>query len=219
MARYDVKYEHMLSIRENIIGSVVSALKKEVPDQDVLNFEVASAKTAEHGEYATNIAFILSKKVARSPRDVAEQLKKNLEHNVLFEKIEIAGPGFINFFLKKTVLQETLSRIHASKEKFGGSDSMKGKKIMVEFAHPNTHKAFHIGHLRNICLGSALVRIFESQSAHVFRANYQGDIGLHVAKFLWAYMKNKKPANFKTHTEKTQFLGAVYAEGAKAYED
>ena len=113
---------------------------------------------------------------------------------------------------------------------------------MVEFAHPNTHKAFHIGHLRNICLGESLVRIIDSQGTKAFRANYQGDVGLHVAKCLWAIQKqaplNKgdtgglKPqeqlqtpqspfqgeVKLDTPQQKAEYLGKVYAEGGKAYE-
>jgi arginyl-tRNA synthetase len=112
------------------------------------------------------------------------------------------------------------------------------KTIMVEFAHPNTHKAFHIGHLRNITTGECIVRLLESQGYTVIRANYQGDVGMHIAKCLYGIMNFQfsifQPKadsllanNLQTLddvrklsiNEKVEFLGKAYAAGSKAYEE
>ncbi len=89
---------------------------------------------------------------------------------------------------------------------------------MIEFAHPNPFKAFHIGHLRNIILGESLVRIFEFSSAQVIRTNYQGDVGMHIAKCLWAFRKideNDYPENIN---DKVSLLADSYSKGASAFE-
>ena len=109
------------------------------------------------GDYSTNIAMVLAKEEDKNPRKLAEEIKAKFESlpelMEIISRIEIAGPGFINFWLKKEVLVENLTDIEEKGESYGKSDVQKGKKLMFEFAHPNTHKAFHIGHLRNITTG------------------------------------------------------------------
>ncbi|MFH1299306.1 MAG: arginine--tRNA ligase [Patescibacteria group bacterium] len=166
----------------------------------------------DHGDFATSIALKLAKEQGKNPRQLAEEISAKLPPSELIEKTEVAGPGFINFHLSKKALQSQIQT------EFAGGDLLKDQKIMVEFAHPNTHKAFHIGHLRNITLGESLVRILESQGAEIFRANYQGDIGLHVAKCLWGYRQTQEPADLDTPQKKAEFLGKVYAIGGTKFE-
>jgi len=171
-----------------------------------------------HGDYATSIALKLAKEEGKNPRALAEEIVSKLPTSDLIEKVEIAGPGFINFYLSKHALKRQVTRCRKEGSRFGNGKSLNGKKIMVEFAHPNTHKAFHIGHLRTLNLGESLARILTAQGAEVFRANYQGDVGLHVAKCLWGYMQGEEPGDLKTPQEKTEFLGKVYARGGKIFE-
>ncbi|OGJ48128.1 arginine--tRNA ligase [Candidatus Peregrinibacteria bacterium RIFOXYB12_FULL_41_12] len=172
-----------------------------------------------HGDFSTPIALQMAREIGKNPREVATQIVNGVEKGEIVESIDIAGPGFINFRLSKQVLEGQILEVKKRKEKFGRGGSLKGKKIMIEFAHPNTHKAFHIGHLRNISLGESLVRIIKSQGAKVFRANYQGDIGLHVAKCLWGYSQSaEKIGDDATPQQKAEFLGKVYAVGGKAFE-
>ncbi len=156
------------------VFNIEKAIKLEVP------------KDTKFGDFACNIAMQIVKEVSKNPREIAQEIIDNIPENEFIEKVEIAGPGFLNITVKSEIIAEILSNIN---EKYGNSEELKGKKIMVEFAHPNTHKAFHIGHLRNICLGESLVRIINSQGTKAFRANYQGDVGLHVAKCLWAILR------------------------------
>jgi len=126
----------------------------------------------------------------------------------------------VNFFLNSQILaKETLDAI--DKKDFGSSRIGKGKKVMIEYAQPNTHKAFHIGHLRNIITGESIARIFENVGYKVFRANFQGDVGLHIAKCFWGIFQSKKEyedVKNKSIIEKAEFLGRVYALGGQAYE-
>ena len=138
------------------------------------------------------------------------------EINVLqdIEKIEVAPPGFINFHLSASTLSRTLGEVLEAKEAYGtvkssqfavrssqknkkellptANSQLHTKRIMVEFAHPNTHKAFHIGHLRNITTGESIIRLLESQGHEVVRVNYQGDVGMHIAKCLYGILQDQK---------------------------
>lgn len=98
-----------------------------------------------------------------------------------------------------------------------GCGPAKHERVMVEFSQPNTHKAFHVGHLRSAILGDALCRILEGAGYDVVRANYYGDIGLHVIKWLWNYQKFH--AGEKPDTDVTRWMGALYAEATKRLEN
>src|SRR3989344_2862415 len=121
-----------------------------------------------------------------SPKTPLSPLLQAIDH------IEVAPPGFINVFLSEGALSTKLAEVLKTGESYGVSHTqvpldLKGeadssaRRIMVEFAHPNTHKAFHIGHLRNITTSESLARLTEFTGAEVIRVNYQGDVGLHIA--------------------------------------
>lgn len=176
------------------------------------------------GDYATNVAFALAKKLKKSPLESASLLVDELtkRKSEMLERIDIAKPGFINFTLKNTFLCSQLVEpvLEEKSEKFNG------KKIMIEFTDPNPFKEFHIGHLYSNIVGEALARLIESQGAEVRRVNYQGDVGLHVAKAIYGLIIKLKEKNIdlndidkKTLEEKAKFLGEAYALGARAYEE
>lgn len=161
--------------------------------------------------------------------ELAEKIKKELEVRsrklAVIDRVEIVPPGFINFWLSKEYLISQLKRVLEQKDKFGQAEKLTDDKIMVEYAHPNTHKEMHIGHLRTLITGEALARLFEAAGAKVFRANYQGDIGPHVAKALYGVERMLSEEKLElaeigkwTSTEKAHFLGAAYVIGNKEYE-
>lgn len=133
-----------------------------------------------------------------------------------FERVE-AVRGYLNLYFSsaeysRRVVDEVLSR----GEHYGGG-SPNGQRVMVEFSQPNTHKAFHVGHLRNVILGDAVCRILEFAGWNVVRANYIGDIGLHVIKWLWNYQNHhlgETPGE-----DKTRWMGDLYAEADRRYEE
>jgi len=193
------------------------------------NIKVDRTTEAGFGDFSSNVAMQLAKSLGRNPRELADEviaeLEKNPEFGKYVEKVEVAGPGFINFFLKKDVFVEELSRIFNWKDKPDFS-VLQGKKIMFEYAHPNPFKSFHIGHLRNIVLGESLIRILESLGAEVIRVNYQGDVGMHIAKSLWAMLEKVKTGEFspedveqKSSYEKMKLIGELYAYGATKFEE
>ena len=193
---------------------ILKALEKASGKTDI---NLSVPEISEHGDYSTNI--VLGDK---NPRERAEELvsvlKKDKKLSEVVDRIEVAGPGFINFWLKKKSLKDNLSRVLDEGIEYGESDENKGVKIMVEFAHPNTHKQVHIGHLRNITTGESLCRILQSTGCEVIRVNYQGDVGLHIAKALWGLidLKQDDPDDLKG---KIALLGKAYIHGNKEYEE
>jgi len=130
-------------------------------------FSVEIPGDKSHGDYSTNIALILSKKLGKNPREVAEEIKNKIGKNNLFYKIEVAGPGFINFFISDKYFIDTLKNIDKNYGKAEGSE--RGRKIIIDYTDPNILKEFHIGHLMSNSVGESLSRIFEFEAATVSR--------------------------------------------------
>lgn len=151
----------------------------------------------------------------------------------VIDHVDVVAPGFINVFLTEASLSNQIARVLKDGERYGTSQNLvplnlEGevdphvKRIMVEFAHPNTHKAFHIGHLRNITTGESLIRILEMTGHEIIRANYQGDVGMHIAKCLWAMLHvpefDPKTVRDQEIHVKVEFLGKAYAAGSAQFE-
>jgi arginyl-tRNA synthetase len=164
--------------------------------------------------------FALAKKQGRNPAEVAKELAEEISLRVRpsggsnpIEKIQAAGP-YVNFYLKaEAVAQLLFQAMKKEKSKFGNSALGKGQKVVIEYSQPNTHKEFHVGHLRNAALGLALVKLYQASGYKVKPVTYPGDIGAHVAKCLWALQKfhaaEKPPLN------KGQWLGKIYTEASR----
>lgn len=164
-----------------------------------------------HGDYASSLPLALSKKAGKAPRAVAEALVDGLAIEQV-AKIEIAGPGFINFFLHNDFFSQSLNAIGQT-QSWGSGSAPTRKEIVVEYTDPNPFKAFHIGHLMSNAIGESIARLFESQGATVHRANYQGDVGIHIACALWGI----KQLGIDPHNGAE--LGRAYSHGARAYKD
>lgn len=184
------------------------------------NFSLEMTDNFSHGDYATNIAFVLAKQKGVSPKDLAYEIVKDLESKLsdTVSKIEVASPGFINFFLKDEVrTQEALSY----KDKNLRINILENKNVICEYTDPNPFKLFHIGHLVPNAIGESLSRIYEAVGANVTRVNYQGDVGMHVATTIWG-IKNigeGLPGDEVSLNEKVAFLGRAYAYGTKELAD
>lgn len=167
-----------------------------------VDFLVEASKEKTYGDYSSNVALVLSKKLGKSPNEVAKEIISNIKKHVSIEKIEVASPGFINFYLSKDFF---ISQLKGINKNFGKTNTLKGKKVIVEFTDPNPFKEFHIGHLMSNAIGESISRILEFQGVKIKRANYQGDVGMHVAKAIWGKMQNQ---NWKD----------AYAYGSEKYE-
>jgi arginyl-tRNA synthetase len=167
-----------------------------------------------HGDYSTNIAMALGKVNNKNPKDLAQEIAEKLSENKIkeVEKVEVAGAGFINFHLSQEFFTGSIEEILRSKDKWGSNESLNKQKTIVEYTDPNPFKEFHIGHLMSNAIGESISRLVEFSSAETKRANYQGDVGLHVAKAIWGLMQGST-------LQDSEALGKAYAEGAKAYEE
>lgn len=141
-----------------------------------LNLSIPAQKN--HGDYATNIAMLLSKKLKRNPREIAAEVLANLEHDKnIVEKIEIAGPGFINFYFTSTYYTTIVKEIIAQKDNYGRSKKYYGKKAMVEFISANPTGPLTVGHGRNAVIGSTIANILEWIGYEVDREYYFNNAG------------------------------------------
>lgn len=148
--------------------------------------------------------------------ELASQVAAYLGTPQGFEKVEAVN-GYLNiYFLQSTYATQVVNTVLEQKENFGRGAS-RNEQVMVEFSQPNTHKAFHVGHLRSAILGDVISRLLDFAGFSVVRANYPGDIGLHVIKWLWCYMnfhRGEKPAS-----DITRWMGDIYAEANRRLEE
>lgn len=206
----------MYSVQPELKKLLAAAIKNSLK-LDISDIPLEHPSDLSFGDYSTSIALVLSKQLKQAPEKIAKTIAAAIQkEKSVLEKVEVVSPGFINLTLNKEFLLHETARVLTNKDLYGFSKSMTGRNFMVEFAHPNTHKQFHIGHLRNITLGESLSRLLKSQSANLIRANYQGDVGLHVAKALWGLRKIFNAEKLTLH-EKVELLGKAYVEGHKAY--
>ena len=180
----------IVSIAEKqIIDSVTAALKANMADGTFIEAEIPQFKTEipadrNNGDYSANAAFMLSKALRMPPRKVAEEIQNKIDlNNTYFEKCEIAGPGFINFFLKNDFYADVLSDIDALGDNYGKSDFGKGKKINVEFVSANPTGPMHMGNARGGALGDCLAAVLEWAGYEVAREFYVNDAGNQIDKF------------------------------------
>jgi arginyl-tRNA synthetase len=181
----------------------------------------------EHGDFSSNIAMVHAKKMGVAPKALAEKIVAEVQKDLpdTISSVSVAGPGFINLKIRDKVFAEEIVSIVTSGAEYGWTVSAevsatKGREVLIEYTDPNTFKVFHIGHLMSNAIGESLSRLIETDGTQVVRLCYPSDIGLHIAKSLWAMEKHSAeiPADSAPIQEKTTFLGKMYVEGTVAYE-
>lgn len=223
-----------------INGSAQFEIQKLV--SDALGVEpsivlVSQTQDSKFGDFTSPVAMRLSKELKKSPIQIAQQLVEKIGENELLEKAEAVAPGYINFFLSQKYLKNMLVKID---ENFGVLDEKKGKKIMVEYGQPNTHKAVTVGHVKSAITGMSVARLYENLGYDVIHANYFGDLGPYVAKSLYSLLNKvgkveavsditpelveKAIALVETikkeggYGELKEYFGNLYVEASKVYE-
>ncbi|AKM83273.1 arginine--tRNA ligase [Candidatus Woesebacteria bacterium RIFOXYC1_FULL_31_51] len=167
-------------MKEEILNTL-----KEITKEEIIQIDIP--ENTLFGDYSSNIAMIMAKKEGKNPYTLAEEIvaklqgKKNIK--LIFEKIEVAGAGFINFYIAKDILLNNLKKVD---EKYGNSDLNKGKITIVEYSSPNIAKPFTIGHLRSTIIGDAVANLLEASGWKVFRDNHLGDWGTQFGKMIYA---------------------------------
>lgn len=201
-------------IEQQILQTVKTAVgKKYTPTAN----ELAAPPDTKWGDIAYP-CFGLAKGFGKPPAEIAAELAPKIEPKGLIVKVEARGP-YINFFIDPKILAcDTLKEIETTGDKYGSWTTGRGKRIMVEYAQPNTHKAIHVGHLRNFFLGKAIVNLLVALGYEVVATSYHGDVGTHVATALWGFLKFHKNGEPSVRG-RGEWLGKIYAEAATYLEN
>jgi arginyl-tRNA synthetase len=201
---------------EDVIKDKVSSLYGFVPERVLLEHP----DNEKWGDYATNISLEIAGQVKQSPMDIAKKLCYEIQSNPvkfksadkeyeLFESVEVAAPGFINFKLSSYWLHYVLYLVNSTANDYGTLGIGAGKKVLVEYSQPNPNKSMHIGHARNNFLGSSISYILRAAGYEVVEANYMNDWGRHICMSMLMYKKyyaGKTPDKKSDH-----FVGDLYA--------
>lgn len=178
----------------------------EEADIDVL---IETPPSYDLGDYALP-CFKFAKALRKSPNVIAEEIAKNLEGNKYFEKIENKG-GYINFFVNKTLLAESvLAEVIEKGEDFGRSDMGKGGNVTIDYSSPNIAKSFHVGHLRSTVIGNSLYKIYDFLGFNSIGINHLGDWGTQFGKMIYAYKEWGDDAEIEK--EPIKALQALYVK-------
>ena len=174
---------------EQIINAVTAAIKANIADGTFIEADIPAFKTEipadrKNGDYSANGAFMLSKALRMPPRKIAECILEKIDlEGTYFEKCEVAGPGFINFFLKSDFYADILLDVDALGDSYGRSDFGNGKKINVEFVSANPTGPMHMGNARGGALGDCLAAVLDWAGYEVEREFYVNDAGNQIDKF------------------------------------
>ncbi|MFA6463853.1 MAG: arginine--tRNA ligase [Candidatus Paceibacterota bacterium] len=193
-------------IKKEINKAVKELFQKEVS----FSIEYPESK---FGDYSSNVAFSLSKDLGSNSREVAQKIADYFNNNFkTFKKVEVAGPGFLNFFLADKIFTDNVASILKLKKKYGQSKINKGKKIIVEYSSPNIAKPFTVGHLRSTIIGDALANILEFSGAKVIRDNHLGDWGTQFGKMIVAIKKWGDISKIKKSSQPVKDLVSLYVK-------
>lgn len=175
----------ILYLKDSIKEAISIALKnKDLPEETIPEFDIEIPAERDHGDLSANVALMSAKKFKMPPRKIAEIILNNLKlDNNLILKSEIAGPGFINFFLNAKFFENTLKEIIKHGKNYGASDFGKGKRIMVEFVSANPTGPMHMGNARLGALGDCLASILDKVGYYVYKEFYVNDAGNQIEKF------------------------------------
>ncbi len=196
----------------DIFKRTVDALYGE---QELRAIDITMATNEKFGDFQTNFAMVNSKVLKSNPRAIAENVVNNLVENNLIEKVEIAGPGFINIFLKEEFLGEVVKTI--SKEKYDFSFLDREGDVIIDYSSPNIAKRMHIGHLRSTIIGDSIKRIYNYLGYNTVSDNHIGDWGTQFGKLIIGYRKWLNEEAYKENA--IEELERVYVEFAKAADE
>ncbi len=173
------------SIKERIEAAAKAAMKNgALSEAELPSFTIEEPADRSHGDFAVNAAMVWARALRSAPRKIAEEIAANIDWNGTYiEKMEIAGPGFINLFLKDEYYAAILLDVEAKGEDYGSSDIGAGKKVMVEFVSANPTGPMHIGNARGGALGDTLAAVLSKAGYDVTREFYVNDAGNQIQKF------------------------------------
>jgi arginyl-tRNA synthetase len=178
-----------LALRDKVQKALVDAFGPEYAAADPL---LTAATKPEFGDYQCNAALPLAKQLKRKPREVAESLRASLSVDELCEPVEIAGPGFLNFRLRRDLLSSELRAMVLGGDSCGVPPAPTLQSIVVDYSSPNIAKEMHVGHLRSTIIGDALARVLELRGHKLLRLNHVGDWGTQFGMLI-THMREEAP--------------------------
>ncbi|PAV31393.1 arginine--tRNA ligase [Virgibacillus profundi] len=207
------------NLKQEIAASTIKA--KLANEEELPEIILEKPKDKSHGDFATNIAMQLARIAKKAPRQIAEDIVANLdETKASIEKVEIAGPGFINFFLKNDFLGEVVPAVLEAKETYGRTNAGDGERIQVEFVSVNPTGDLHLGHARGAAFGDVLCNVLGAAGYNVEREYYINDAGNQIdnlalsveARYLQALGKDAEMPEDGYHGQDIVEIGKVLAE-------
>lgn len=204
----------MLIIDREIAKIFENTIKKLYGEKETKKVEVSVATNEKFGDFQTNFAMMNSKIIGKNPRAIAQEVLDNLEENNVIEKLEIAGPGFINIFLKSKYLGELLKKSRT--EEYDFSFLNREGDVIIDFSSPNIAKRMHIGHLRSTIIGDSITRIYKYLGYHMIADNHIGDWGTQFGKLIIGYRRWLDKEAYKENP--IEELERVYVEFSKLSE-
>ena len=187
-------------------------------DASNLAIQLERPKNKNHGDFSTNLAMLLAKPLRQNPRAIAESLIQALPISAYVEKVEIAGAGFINFYLGANAKQAVIALIAAQGEKFGHNQVGQGRKVQVEFVSANPTGPLHVGHGRGAAVGDCLARLLDANGWTVTREFYYNDAGVQIDNLtLSVQLRCKGVSPESADWPEAGYRGDYIADVAKAY--
>jgi arginyl-tRNA synthetase len=179
---------------------------------------------AVFGDYSTNIAMKLAKDRGNNPRTLAEGIVEKLNDHTMISSATVAGPGFINIKIENNLITDELTKILNNPNQYGSTDQYQNQLVLTEYSDPNPFKEMHVGHLYTTVIGDAISNLVAIGGGEVHKINFGGDVGMHVAKAVWAiiqWLGSEDSSGLKDIDEanRPSWLSARYVAGAKAFED
>jgi arginyl-tRNA synthetase len=176
------------TLQETLVRQIAEAARAAASEvgldpADVPEPGLERPRQKEHGDWATNLALVLAPKAGRKPREVAEAIAAHLDDGGVVDRVEVAGPGFINVFLRTSWLADALRHVLVEGDRYGRSNAGEGRRVQVEFVSANPTGPLHIGHARNAVLGDAIASLLAATGHRVEREYYYNDAGRQMELF------------------------------------
>ncbi|NMB38534.1 MAG: arginine--tRNA ligase [Firmicutes bacterium] len=176
-------------VAQKQLAALIASALEQIIDQGMLNISdlpeinLEIPRDKSHGDFASNIALVLAKPAGKKPREIAEMIVENIDDQKFIDKVDIAGPGFINFFLSDQWLYNVLERIEAEKLDYGSSNFGAGEKVLLEFVSANPVGPMNIVNARAAAIGDTLARLFKASGYFVATEYYVNDAGVQTEIF------------------------------------
>lgn len=232
----------MTDVRKELEKIIIKALSELKIEAESVHLE--HPVDLKMGDYSTNVAMVYAKQSGQNPRELAEKIVEKIPVTGVLEKVEVAGAGFINFYLNKDFFEKSVAEVLDKKDDYGSNENLKGQKILIEHSSPNLFKEFHIGHMVNNSIGESISRIIKKSGADTKVISYPSDVGLGIAKavcyidinerFKKHFLSNNSEIKFndlgvgdslsrlkntKDPVSRIQMLAIAYTEGNRLYKE